>query len=104
MRAESPIQKAAEIRQQTCNLIEDFLKVEVQVSSTFVEAALNSGSDSRKRIRNQAAARKGYDTICKYLGKYSLSPSPDFKEALDRLKTALKDLGEAELCDYPTSS
>ncbi len=74
----------------------DFLKTEVDTGLTF--ARLASGARySDKKDRNQANARKAYDTVLHWTRRVSLA-APDSQEIGDKLvqlRAALEDLGES---------
>jgi len=93
------IAKGIEIQGETRKAAENFLRVELDTSLTFAEAALSAGDDLEKRARDRANARKGYDTLLRLSRKYSVSPSADqgFAEKLGHLKSALQALGETDL-------
>jgi hypothetical protein len=72
---------------------------ELTTALTFARAALQAKNDTKRRRRNQANARKAYDTIMS-LGKHlSLSDASGEDHAvekdLDELKAALKQVGES---------
>jgi hypothetical protein len=72
------------------------LMTDSRVGLTFAHLASQAAAGSEKRIRNQANARKAYDTVLTVSGTTSLSAleRQEVGEALDRLKFALEALGE----------
>ena len=99
MKKRDEISKAVEIQNVSRKLVESFLQTELRTSITFAQAALSAGDNSDKRERNQANARKGYDTLVRFTRKFSLSPSSasDFADDLQRLKSLMQSLGESDL-------
>ena len=92
--------KSAELKQNTRETGLDFLKTEIAMGLTFAEIARDAGAGSNKRIRNQANARKAYDTIMSWCSRQLDSQIPRIEEhelepALTGLRSALKELGEA---------
>jgi hypothetical protein len=67
-----------------------------RVGLTFADLASKAEAGSDKRIRNQANARKAYDTVLNVSGTTSLSAleRQEVAEGLERLKAALEALGE----------
>ncbi len=74
----------------------DFLITETEVGLTFARNAL-AARFSIRRERNQANARKAYDSAVDWSTRLSLTDadSHDIGERLIRLKSALEQLGEA---------
>ena len=77
-----------------------FLKTEIATGLTFARAAMDSEESSDKRSRNQANARKAFDTITEWFARHGNSKSfrIDMKElepGFTELKKALAGLGEA---------
>ena len=72
------------------------LMTDSRVGLTFAHLASEAAAGSDKRIRNQANARKAYDTVLNVSGTTSLSARErqEVAEGLDRLKFALEALGE----------
>ena len=92
--------KSAELARETREARVTFLKTEVITGLTFAQTSLEADAGSEKRTRNQANARKAYDTILKWLARLSDEGSMgiDAKELepeLTELKQALRELGEA---------
>jgi len=76
-----------------------FLKTELETALVFAEIALQSASDSQKRSRNRANARKGYDTFLHLRQYWSAAEPlasciPEMEQKLRRLQSALRALGE----------
>jgi hypothetical protein len=73
----------------------DFLKVDVETALTFSEIAIQT-FDPAKKQRNRKHARKGYDTILRFMSKVSLGDEDtDFlAERMQELKSNLQNLGE----------
>ena len=73
----------------------DFLKIDLSLGLTFAGAAQKSRSSPRKQ-RNQENARKVFDTILRF--RHRAHPgredAQEISENLERLRTALKKLGE----------
>ena len=72
------------------------LMTDSRVGLTFAHLASKAAAGSEKRLRNQANARKAYDTVLNVSGTTSLSAleRQELAEGLDRLKAALEALGE----------
>lgn len=73
----------------------DFLKVDLALGLTFVGAALKT-SNVPRRQRNQENARKVFDTIMQLKDRIRINrqDATEISENLDRLRAALKKLGE----------
>ena len=73
----------------------DFIKADLQTALTFSGIALQSKDDDDKRRRNHANARRGHDTIVKFLKTVTLSAKDTryVSRNLRRLKSELKELG-----------
>jgi hypothetical protein len=80
----------------------EFLKTDLDTGLIFASIALDAGEDLRKRQRNQANARKAYDTIAAWRRRFALTDvdAQYIEEKLGRLKEALLRLGE-EFGDAP---
>jgi hypothetical protein len=74
----------------------DFLHTELRTASTFTRIAANAPAHSPRKARNQASARIAYNKVKELRGRLQLSDSDlqDINKGLDRLKSALEDLGE----------
>jgi hypothetical protein len=74
----------------------DFLKVDLETSLTFSALALQYKDNPEKRERNQANARRGYDTILRLAKKVVLDQQDArfISRHLRRLKSELQQLGE----------
>lgn len=72
------------------------LKTDLETALTFVRIAREAGEDAEKKRRNQANARKAYDSVLHYEKRLDLSADErrELAEKLKRLKSALIDLGE----------
>ncbi len=71
-----------------------FLHTELDTGLTFAQIALHSHFAETKR-RNQANARKAYDTFLRWRGTpMSRAEVAEIEEKLSRLESALKALGE----------
>ena len=75
----------------------EFLKIELQTGMTFASIALSEERGSDKRIRNQANARKAYETVLRLRERLE-SPSEatrhSIEEGLERLRRALEKLDD----------
>jgi hypothetical protein len=73
----------------------EFLKTDLQTLLIFSKSALSADS-AEKKTRNCQAARKGYDTILRLIGKVRLTEDDAdyFSQNLQRLKSELQTLGE----------
>jgi hypothetical protein len=73
----------------------DFLKVDIETALTFSRIALQSNDPDRKQ-RNRKNARKGYDTILRFLPKVPLETEDrDYLSTqMQELKANLQNLGE----------
>lgn len=82
-------------RREVNRVSKDFLKVDVATALTFAGLALQAENGIRKR-RNQRAARRAYDTICKLAQGVELTGNDarDLADNLGRLKSELQRLGE----------
>lgn len=76
----------------------DFLQTELEASLTFAQAAL-SGNDPARRKRDQANARKGYDTLQRFRWQFPVPASAErnFETNLQQLKSNLECMGETDL-------
>jgi len=75
--------------------IVDFLKIELSLALTFADLAFTT-SDPGTRDRNTANAKKAYETVSAKLPKIELSAAEaaQVQKGLERLKSALRSLGE----------
>jgi hypothetical protein len=73
----------------------DFLKVDVETALTFSKIAIES-FDPAKKKRNRKNARKGYDTILRFMSKVSMEDEDTdyLSDRLRELKSNLQNLGE----------
>jgi hypothetical protein len=73
----------------------DFLKVDIETALTFSNLALQTYDPIRKR-RNRVNARKGYDTIVRFMAKVPLVEEDVryLSNKLEQLKSNLQILGE----------
>ena len=76
-----------------------FLEAEIETALTFAQAALEAGNNSVKKSRNQANARKAYDTVMQARKGFPLAElTPVHREGLEdaliRLEATLEYLGE----------
>ena len=73
----------------------DFLKIDLLLGLTFAGAAQKTRNAPRK-LRNQENARKVFDTILRFRQRTSpgREDAQEISENLERLRTALKKLGE----------
>lgn len=77
----------------------DFLKVELETGLTFAKIALSGEAGSDKRFRNQANALKAYQTVLrlrKRVQSMNQESTRQIEKGLDRLRSALKKLGEGD--------
>ncbi len=74
----------------------DFLHTELRTASTFIQIAASAAPHSARKTRNQASARTAYNKVKDLSDRLHLSDSElrDINTGLDRLKSALEDLGE----------
>ena len=74
----------------------DFIKLDLDAALTFTSVAKTT-RDAVTRDRNIANARKGYDTVRRYLAKSDLSPEEveEISDKVTLLEAALADLEEA---------
>ena len=74
----------------------DFLHTELRTASTFVQIAASAAPHSARKTRNQASARTAYNKVKDLSDRLHLSDSElrHINTGLDRLKSALEDLGE----------
>jgi hypothetical protein len=74
------------------------LRTEIKVGFTFAGIAILAADEkkSEKRIRNQANARKAYDTALRLFEKkcFNETVTQELKEKLGKLKSRLEVLGE----------
>ena len=72
------------------------LKTDVETALTFVRIAKHAGTNTEKRNRNQANARKAYNSVSAYEKRLKLSDDEkrELSEKMKHLKSALTDLGE----------
>lgn len=73
----------------------EFLRTELLAGLTFSRIARDS-RDATKRGRNQANARKAYDSLVRYMPRVNLLKGDwqDFQSKLEQLKSELHALGE----------
>ena len=73
----------------------DFLKIDVATALTLAGIALGTADDIKKR-RSRRAARKAYDTICRFAKSVELSnaEAQTLSSDLARLKSDLQTLDE----------
>jgi hypothetical protein len=73
----------------------DFLKVDVETALTFSTIAMQTYDPARKQ-RNRKNARKGYDTILRFMSKVPLGEEDAhyLSGRLQQLKSNLQNLGE----------
>ncbi len=74
----------------------DFLHTELRTASTFIQIAASAAPHSARKTRNQASARTAYNKVKDLSDRLHLSDSElrHINTGLDRLKSALEDLGE----------
>jgi hypothetical protein len=74
----------------------DVLKTDLNTALTFARIAQNSKDDPEKKNRNQANARKAYDTVLDYQKRLELTDKDklDISEKLRVLRSAVTALGE----------
>jgi hypothetical protein len=73
-----------------------FLKVDLDVALNFAKIALHSQSNRGRRTRNQANARKAYDTVIQWKNRLEISreDAVEIDAKLRELRAALEQLGE----------
>ena len=74
----------------------EFLMVDLDLSLTFADAALDDNHDEEKRERNRVSARKGYDSVVHLMNQIEI-PAPqqhELEQKLRKLKSALEQVGE----------
>lgn len=74
----------------------EVLKTDLKTGITFAHIAQQSTSDPEKKKRNQANARKAYDSVLDYENRLEIAQEDklDMAEKLTRLKSVLIQLGE----------
>jgi hypothetical protein len=74
----------------------DFLKTDVETALTFSAIALQSSGNTKRRHRNRSSARRGYDTIVRFIERVPLTDDDAqfLLRKLERLKLELQSLGE----------
>lgn len=75
----------------------EFLKVELKTGLTFAKIALGEEAGSEERFKNLANARKAFQTVLRLRERFiypSDAATRDIQDALDRLRSALEELGE----------
>ena len=74
----------------------DFLHTELRTASTFIQIAASAAPHSARKTRNQVSARTAYNKVKDLSDRLHLSDSElrHINTGLDRLKSALEDLGE----------
>jgi hypothetical protein len=72
------------------------LRTDSRVGLTFAALASQAAEGSTKRMRNQANARKAYDTVLGVSKQTRLNnaEADELTEGLNKLKSALEELGE----------
>jgi hypothetical protein len=89
--------QSQELRRDTKTVGQAFLKAELTTALTFVRAALQAGNDPERKRRNQAYARKVFDTITtlsRRLSPPAVFGESAYAEGLEELRAALEKLGE----------
>jgi hypothetical protein len=74
----------------------EFLKTEINVGLTLAKGASQAGDSSSKKVRNQAKARRAYDTVVRLSERLHLNESEveELNQRLEPLRSALQELGE----------
>ena len=74
----------------------EFLKTDLETGLTFASIAVNAGDDLAKKRRNQANARKAYDTVLAWSRRIVLTKTDahQIEEKLGKLQAILRSLGE----------
>ena len=74
----------------------EFLKTDLETGLTFASIAVNAGNDLGKKRRNQANARKAYDTVLAWSRRLVLTKADahQIEEKLGKLQAILRSLGE----------
>jgi hypothetical protein len=90
------VQNFSRIREALNRNKADFLKTDLDTALTFVDIASQAGLNLGKKLRNQANARRAYDTVLRFLKHATLNAEEDREiyDRLSRLKLALEKLGE----------
>jgi len=80
----------------------DFIKLDLDAAITFTSVARTT-RDPETRDRNIANARKGYDTVRRYLAESDLSreEAEEISDKVTLLEAAIADLGEATINGEP---
>lgn len=77
----------------------EFIKTELQTGLTFAQSALQSDDQPEKRTRNQANARKAYESALAWSQRFPYSEPiqrglHELEPLFEELKHALEQLGE----------
>ena len=74
----------------------DFIRNDLETALTFAQIAKRS-HEAEKTVRNRRNARRGYNTVVRFLTRTTLTADQqqDIDEKLDRLRSALAELGES---------
>ena len=96
---EKTIAKAEELARDSKTVSISFLKIELGTGLTFAKLAQDSEIGSANRDRNQANARKAYDTIMQWHRRHSASDAvgidmQELEPELTELRSVLQELGE----------
>jgi len=96
---ENNLARAAELQREWNRCGFAFIATDLETSLTFAHLALEARDNPEKRQRNRANARKGYDSIRRFMDRLDRSTIgtaelADVDEKLLRLKSLLQELGE----------
>src|SRR5215471_21111054 len=84
------------LRDERNRILFDFLLIDLDLSLSFVEAALDYHNDEQKRERNRANARKGYEAVQHFRNRFEITipQQNELVAKLTKLKSALEQAGE----------
>lgn len=74
----------------------ELIRVDLETAFTFATIASDAGDDAEKRQRNTQNARKGYDTITRYMKTAAIEPNERIAigNRANELHDLLRRLGE----------
>jgi hypothetical protein len=93
------IVRASELQREAEQGGLDFMRTELSTALTFAQLAINADAASQKRARNQANARKAYDTLVHWRERFCTNETMregihDLEPEFEQLRNALLQLGE----------
>ena len=95
LRSRRLVSETTEVIEKATQIQIDFLRNELDIARAFASRALAT-RDPDTRARNQASARKAYETFKRILGKVSVNPAQaaDLFIQLERLRADFNQLEE----------